>query len=66
MVSVAFEVKLTLGSSAVIGESNAVVLGLLCGEKGGKAGSVSLQSFFPLFRRSKMLCILLRRGIAVY
>jgi len=38
----------------------------LCGEKGGKAGSVSLQSFFRLFRRSKMLCILLRRGIAVY
>lgn len=35
MVSVAFEVKLTLGGGSVIGESNAVVLGLLCGEKGG-------------------------------
>lgn len=33
MVSVAFEVKLTLGGGSVIGESNAVVLGLLCGEK---------------------------------
>ena len=34
MVSVAFEVKLTLGSSAVVGQRDAVMLGLLGGEKG--------------------------------
>ena len=33
MVSVAFEVKLTLGSSAVVGQRDAVMLGLLGGEK---------------------------------